>query len=58
MSLLNRDKRYPMFMPDGTNIKQTVYLQDVINHPRISVGEYSYYHNTRRLCWVSRPLFI
>lgn len=45
MNLLNRDKKYPMFMPDGTCIKQTVYLKEVINHSRISVGEYSYYHN-------------
>ena len=45
MSLLNRDKKYPMFMPDGTNIKQTIYLKEVIDHPRIVVGEYSYYHN-------------
>ena len=45
MNLLNRDKKYPMFLPDGTSIKQTVYLKEVINHPRISVGAYSYYHN-------------
>lgn len=49
MSLLNRDKTYPMFMPDGTCIKQTVYLKAVINHPRICVGEYSYYHNFETL---------
>lgn len=32
-------------MPDGTEIKQVVHLKEVINHPRISVGEFSYYHN-------------
>jgi len=34
-----------MRMPDGTEIKQVVHLKEVINHPRISVGEFSYYHN-------------
>ena len=32
-------------MPDGTEIKQVVHLKEVINHPRISVGEFTYYHN-------------
>ena len=45
MSLLNSNKKYPMMMPDGTIIKQTVHLKEVINHPRITVGEFSYYHN-------------
>jgi len=45
MSLLNRNEKYPMFMPDGTKIEQTVYLKEVLKHPRITVGEYSYYHN-------------
>ncbi len=45
MYLLNSTKKYPMRMPDGTEIKQVVHLKEVINHPRISVGEFSYYHN-------------
>ena len=32
-------------MPDGTVVKQVVYLNQVINHPRIEVGDYSYYHH-------------
>jgi len=45
MSLLNSSKKHPMVMPDGTIIKQTVHLKEVISHPRITVGEFSYYHN-------------
>jgi virginiamycin A acetyltransferase len=45
MGLLDGGKKYPMAMPDGTIIKQTVHLKEVINHPRISIGEFTYYHN-------------
>jgi len=45
MCLLSSTKKYPMSMPDGTEIKHVVHLKEVINHPRISVGEFSYYHN-------------
>lgn len=45
MGLLDNNKKYPMTMPDGTVIKQTVHLKEVINHPRIHVGEFTYYHN-------------
>ena len=45
MCLLNSKKKYPMQMPDGTEIKQVVHLKEVINHSRISVGEFTYYHN-------------
>lgn len=45
MPLLDPTKKYPMAMPDGTLIRQTVHLTQVIEHPRIEVGEFSYYHN-------------
>ena len=45
MGLLDSRKKHPMTLPDGTVIKQTVHLKEVINHPRIQVGEFSYYHN-------------
>jgi virginiamycin A acetyltransferase len=45
MGLLDSAKKHPMTMPDGTIIKQTVHLKEVINHPRIQVGEFTYYHN-------------
>ncbi len=42
---INAGKKYPMVMPDGTEIKQAIHLKNFINHPRIEVGEFSYYHN-------------
>jgi virginiamycin A acetyltransferase len=45
MALLNCNKKHPMIMPDGTVVKQVVHLKEVINHPKISVGDFSYYHN-------------
>jgi len=45
MSLLKVDAVHPITAPDGTVITNTVYLQNVINHPRISVGAYSYASN-------------
>ena len=45
MGLLDSRKKHPMTLPDGTVIKQTVHLKEVINHPKIQVGEFSYYHN-------------
>lgn len=36
-------------MPDGTTIRQVVHLKSVIDHLRISVGDFSYYHNFEEL---------
>ena len=45
MPLLNMDVVHPITAPDGTVITNTVYLQNVIDHPRITVGAYSYASN-------------
>ncbi len=45
MPNLDPKKRHPMVMPDGTVIKQVVQLKPVIDHPRIEVGDFSYYHS-------------
>jgi len=45
MPLLDPARRHPMVMPDGTVITQVVHLNQVIDHPRITVGEHSYYHD-------------
>jgi len=42
MSWLNPDKTYPIALPDGTEIRNTVYLNKVIRHPRIVAGDFSY----------------
>ncbi len=42
-TLLDPQKKYPMVMPDGTEIKTVVHLNQVINHPRIEIGDFSYF---------------
>ena len=42
-TLLNPNKKYPMVMPDGTEIKTVVHLNQMINHPRIEIGAFSYF---------------
>lgn len=43
MSYLNASKKYPMVMPDGTEIKTVVHLNQVIDHPRMEIGDFSYF---------------
>lgn len=40
---LDASKTYPMVMPDGTEIKTVVHLNQVIDHPRIEIGDFTYY---------------
>ena len=47
--LLDPTRKYPMVMPDGTVITQTVHLNQVVDHPRIEVGDFTYYHNFEEL---------
>lgn len=47
--MLDPTKKHPMVLPDGTVIRQVVHLKEVINHPRIEVGAFSYYHNFEEL---------
>lgn len=47
--MLDPTQKYPMIMPDGTVIKQVVQLNQVIAHPRIEIGDFSYYHNFAEL---------
>ncbi len=45
MPLLNVDARHPITAPNGAEITTAVYLKNVITHPRIEVGDYSYASN-------------
>ena len=36
------DKTHPVPLPDGTTHKGTVFLRPAIDHPRITVGNYTY----------------
>lgn len=38
-----------MALPDGTVIRQVVHLNQVIDHPRMVVGDFSYYHHFEEL---------
>lgn len=42
MPLLNPLLAHPITTPDGTVVRNTVYLRNVIDHPKIEVGDYSY----------------
>lgn len=49
MLLLNADAIHPITLPDGTVYRDTVYLKNVIDHPRMEIGDFSYYtHSGRR----------
>lgn len=43
MRRLDPTQKHPMIMPDGTAVRQVVHLNQVIDHPRISVGDFTYY---------------
>lgn len=43
MPFLHKDAVHPIRLPDGTEIINTVYLANAIDHPRIKVGDFSYY---------------
>ncbi|TQX84316.1 MULTISPECIES: CatB-related O-acetyltransferase [unclassified Rhizobium] len=43
MSLLDSDAMHPITLPDGRVYSDTVYLRNVIDHPRIEVGNFSYF---------------
>lgn len=43
MSLLDADAIHPITLPDGRVYSDTVYLRNVIDHPRIEVGNFSYF---------------
>ena len=43
MPLLDAGAIHPITLPDGTVYSDTVYLKNVIDHPRMEVGDFSYY---------------
>lgn len=43
MRTLDPTQTFPMVMPDGTVIKQVVHLNRVIDHPRIEIGDFTYF---------------
>lgn len=43
MAILDASLVHPITLPDGTVYRDTVYLKTVIDHPRMEIGDYSYY---------------
>ncbi|MEF0940615.1 CatB-related O-acetyltransferase [Rhizobium sp. BR 362] len=48
MPLLDPYAIHPITLPDGTLYRDTVYLKNVIDHPRMEIGEFSYYTHSGR----------
>jgi virginiamycin A acetyltransferase len=48
MSLLDADAIHPITLSDGMVYCDTVYLKNVIDHPRMEIGEFSYYTHSGR----------
>jgi virginiamycin A acetyltransferase len=49
MPLLDATDIFPVTHPDGTVSRTTIYLKNVINHPRMEIGDYSYYTHHGKL---------
>ncbi|MEO0912942.1 MAG: CatB-related O-acetyltransferase [Pseudomonadota bacterium] len=45
MPFAKPDVLHPLILPDGTVHKPNVFLKPAIDHPNISVGDYTYAHN-------------
>jgi acetyltransferase-like isoleucine patch superfamily enzyme len=43
MALLDANAVHPITLPDGTVYRDTVYLKNVIDHPRMEIGDFSYF---------------
>jgi virginiamycin A acetyltransferase len=43
MSLLEADAIHPITLPDGKVYSDTVYLRNVVDHPRMEIGDFSYF---------------
>lgn len=43
MPLLDATATHPITLPDGTLYRDTVHLKNVIDHPRMEIGDYSYF---------------
>ncbi|RKE85583.1 CatB-related O-acetyltransferase [Rhizobium sp. AG855] len=43
MPLLDATATHPITLPDGSLYRDTVYLKNAIDHPRMEIGDYSYF---------------
>ena len=49
MALLDPNAIHPITLPDGTVYSDTVYLKNVIDHPRMEIGYFSYFTHSGRV---------
>jgi len=49
MPLLDASAIFPVTHPDGKVSRTTIYLKNVINHPRMEIGDYTYYTHYGKL---------
>jgi virginiamycin A acetyltransferase len=49
MPLLDASAIFPITHPDGRVSRTTIYLKNVIDHPRIEIGDFSYYTHYGKL---------
>ena len=47
MTLPDPKERNPLLLPDGTRDNATVFLNQVIDHPNIEIGDFTYANNAR-----------
>ncbi|UHS60221.1 CatB-related O-acetyltransferase [Agrobacterium vaccinii] len=49
MVFLDASAVYPITLPDGTVYRDTVYLKNVVDHPRMEIGDFSYYTHSGKI---------
>jgi virginiamycin A acetyltransferase len=49
MPLLDPTKIFPITHPDGTVSRTTIFLKNVVTHPRMEIGDYTYYTHYGKL---------
>jgi acetyltransferase-like isoleucine patch superfamily enzyme len=49
MPLLDANAIFPITHPEGRVSRTTIYLKNVINHPRMEIGDYTYYTHYGKL---------
>ncbi|MBB1249819.1 CatB-related O-acetyltransferase [Rhizobium sp. G21] len=47
MAFPDPDLIYPITLADGTVYRETMFLKNAVNHPRIEAGDYSYFSHSR-----------
>lgn len=47
MKNINPSEKYPVKLPDGSEWPHTIFLKNFIHHPRIQIGDYTYYNDFR-----------